>query len=105
MASFIHHDRIAEKLEIARTMGLVTNYLVCPVGPTRHPEAGVTVWRSPSATDRAVRTCLARLLDGLVDDDHIVITAPFATSEMIPVAAPLPERVDGTEPEPVQVAA
>jgi hypothetical protein len=99
MGSFIHHDRIAEKLEIARTMGLVTNYLVTPIGPARRPEAGVKVWRSQSATDGAVKHYLTRLLDGLVADDAIVVTPPFAASETI-LAAPQ-QRVDTTEPVPV----
>src|SRR5262245_48050454 len=55
MGSFIHHDRIAEKLEIARTMGLITNYLVAPAGPATRPEASVKVWRSPTATEAGVR--------------------------------------------------
>jgi hypothetical protein len=101
MGSFIHHDRIAEKLEIARTMGLVTNYLVTPIGPARRPEAGVKVWRSLSATDGAVKHYLTRLLDGLVADDAIVVTPPFATSETIPAAPPQQQRVDTTEPVPV----
>jgi hypothetical protein len=105
MGSFIHHDRIAEKLEIARTMGLVTNYLVTPIGPARRPEASVKVWRSQGATDGAVKQYLTRLLDGLVAENHIVITAPFAVSEPIPAAAPQPERVDAAEPVAVQAAA
>jgi hypothetical protein len=105
MGSFIHHDRIAEKLEIARTMGLVTNYLVAPIGSARRPEASVRVWRSPSATDQAVKQYLTRLLDGLVGDDDIVITPPFAASDTVSAAAPQPERVDGADAMPVQVAA
>jgi hypothetical protein len=105
MGSFIHHDRIAEKLEIARTMGLVTNYLVAPIGPARRPEAGVKVWCSPSAAGQAVKQYLTRLLDGLVASDDIVITPPFAVSEPIPVAAPQPERTDKADTAPVQVVA
>jgi hypothetical protein len=104
MGSFIHHDRIAEKLEIARTMGLVTNYSVVPVGGGC-PEAGVKVWRGPGATDAAVKHYLTRLLEGLVADDHIVITPPFATSETVPAAAPDKEHADPAAPAPVQVAA
>jgi len=103
MGSFIHHDSIAERLEIARTMGLVTNYLVAPAGSARRPEASVKVWRSASATEAAVRQYLTRLLGGLVSDELMVIAAPFAASE--PAAAPVPERVDAGEPVPVQVAA
>jgi hypothetical protein len=106
MGSFIHHDRIAEKLEIARTMGLVTNYLVAPIGPTRRPEAGVKVWCSPSAAGQAVKQYLTRLLDGLVAEGDIVITPPFAASDTIPAVAPQPEGVDdGAAAVPVQVAA
>jgi hypothetical protein len=104
MGSFIHHDRIAEKLEIARTMGLVTNYLVTPIGSAYRPEASVKVWRSQDATDGAVKHYLTRLLDGLVADNQIVIAPPFAASEAVPAAAaPQHERVDAAEP--VQAAA
>jgi hypothetical protein len=86
-------------------MGLVTNYVVTPIGPTRRPEASVKVWRSGSATDGAVKHYLTRLLEGLVAGDNIAITPPFAVSETIPLAVPQPERVDAAEPVPVQVAA
>ena len=84
MASFIHRDLIAEKLEIARTMGLVTHYLISPVGPARRPDASVRVCRSAGATELAVRLHLARLLDGLVSDHLIAVVSPYATGETVP---------------------
>ena len=78
MTGFIHHDRIAEKLEIARTIGLVTNYLV-NAGPTRRVEAMVNVWRSPGASHGAVRAYLVRLLEGLVSDHEIHVAPPLAS--------------------------
>src|SRR5215467_3460008 len=83
MASFIHRDLITEKLEIARTMGLVTHYLVSPVGPAARPDASVRVWRSAGATELAVRLHLVRLLDGLVSDHLIVVTPPYASGATI----------------------
>ena len=94
MRGFIHHDLIAEKLEMARTMGLVTDYLVSPIGAASRPDAGVRVWRSASATDAGIRDYLVRLLHGLVASDRIVITAPVAASE--PAAATADEHVGGT---------
>ena len=76
MGSLIHHDLIAEKLEMARTMGLVTKYWVRPDGHSDRIEASVRVWRSPTATDEDIKTYLTRLLAGLVSDRQIVVTPP-----------------------------
>jgi hypothetical protein len=104
MGSFIHQDRIAEKLEIARTMGFVTDYSVAPMGPSRRPEAGVRVWRSANASDEAVKDYLACVLQGLVRGDHIVIIPPFVVSQ--PIAdVPTEEPVDATLVTAVPVAA
>src|SRR5437879_2960213 len=78
MGSFIHHDLIAEKLEMARTLGLVTDYVIAAVGQNRRPDASVKVWRNPNATDEAIKDYLARLLAGLVAAEHIAIATPFA---------------------------
>jgi|SRR5215471_16637942 len=104
MSSFIHRDLIAEKLEMARTMGLVTHYLVSPVGPAPRPDASVRVWRSAGATELAVRLHLARLLDGLVSDHLIAVTSPYASGEMIsnPSVQTEPDAQAGA---PVPVAA
>jgi len=79
MGSFIHHDRIAEKLEIARTMGLLTKYVISPVGPADRPLASVTIWPSPMANDP--KGYLTRLLQGLVAADHIAVTSAFGAAE------------------------
>jgi len=81
MGSFIHHDLIAEKLEMARTLGLVTDYVIAAIGQSRQPDASVKVWRNPNASDEAIKDYLARLLAGLVATEHIAIATPF------PVAA------------------
>src|SRR5262249_363248 len=62
----ILRDLIVEKLEIARTIGLVTDYTVSPVEPSRQLEACVTVRRSSGADDAVVKQYLANLLDGAV---------------------------------------
>jgi hypothetical protein len=105
MGTFIHRDRIAERLEMARTMGLVTNYLVSPIGPARRPDACVRVWRSANATDAAVKDYLTRLLDGLVRDYEIVVTPAFPVSEPVPEISTQGERVDGPHGAPVSAAA
>ena len=77
MGSFIHHDLIAEKLEMARTLGLVTDYVIAAVGQTRRPDASVKVWRNPNASDEAIKDYLARLLAGLVATEHIAVATPY----------------------------
>jgi hypothetical protein len=84
----IHHDKIVEKLEIARTIGLVTDYRVSPVGPARQPGASVTVWPSANAGDEGLRNYLARLLEGLVSEQAIMVVAPVATDETRSEEAP-----------------
>src|SRR5262245_2707522 len=96
MASFIDHDRIAEKLEIARTMGLVTNYLVSPSGPTARSDPSVKVWCNQDASEATIRDLLRRLLDGLVTDEQILIVAPF-----IEAAAAAPGKTDDGSAVPV----
>jgi len=75
MGRIIHYDRIAEKLEMARTMGLVKSYFVLPAGPCR-PDVSVEVWRAGGATDSAIKDYLIGLLDGLVAVEQIFVLAP-----------------------------
>jgi hypothetical protein len=96
MGSFIHHDLIAEKLEMARTLGLVTSYFISPIGSARRPDASVKVWRSPNATDEAIKDYLVRLLHGLVPDDQIVVATPFVASETIAEGSPPAAPAAGT---------
>src|SRR5690348_4532409 len=105
MGSFVHHDVIAAKLEIARTLGLVTDYLVSPVGPSCRLEASVTVQRSNTTTDGALKHYLARLLDGLVSDHGIAVMPPFAPGETVAETAPQREPVEAADAVPVPVAA
>jgi hypothetical protein len=81
MGSFIHHDHIVEKLEMARTLGLVTDYVIAAIGPTRRPDASIKVWCNPNASHEAIKDYLARLLSGVVTSDQIAIVAPFVASE------------------------
>jgi hypothetical protein len=95
MSSFIHQDQIAERLEIARTMGLVTRFVVSPSGSSRRPEASVRVLPGPRTSDDALKNYLVRLLDGLVPEHLIVVARPLvsqdtvlpAQSEAAPVSA------------------
>jgi hypothetical protein len=72
MRAFVDRDLIAEKLEIARTLGLVTRYVLRPTDDGT--DLSVRVWRSPAASEQAVRHYLTRLLDGIVSDDGIVVS-------------------------------
>lgn len=54
MRGFIHHDQIAEKLEIARTIGILTDYFIGP--SVQRPDTSVWVSRNPNVSDEASRT-------------------------------------------------
>jgi hypothetical protein len=86
MSAFLHRDLIAEKLEIARTLGLVTRYVVRPTD--EGTGLNVRVWPAQPASEQAIRHYLTRLLDGLVSDRDVVVVSD---TEM-PVR---PEPVDG----------
>lgn len=92
MGSFIHHDRIAERLEIARAIGLVSKYVISPIGSVARPLASVTVWPSPVVNDPTLRTYLARLLDGLVSGDNISVTPAAALGSSSDTARDQPLR-------------
>ena len=79
MRGFIHHDQIAEKLEIARTIGILTDYFIGP--SVQRPDTSVWVSRNPNVSDEAVKNYLIRLLHGFVLDHQIIVTAPVATRE------------------------
>src|SRR5262245_51162266 len=95
----IHHDLIVEKLEIARTIGLVTDYLVGPIDPPRQPTPRVTVGRNPKASDDGVKAYVAHLLDGVVPAGDIVVAHPFTVSPSISTEpSPIPCAVNDDEP-------
>jgi hypothetical protein len=83
MGTFIRQDQITEKLEIARTMGLVADFSVIPTGSPRRPDATVRVSPSARTSSEALRTYLARLLQGLVADHAIIVVQPL-TREKAP---------------------
>ena len=89
MRSLIHQDQIAEKLEIARTIGVLTDYFVGPGLQAHRPGASIHVSRSPHVSDEAVKDYLIRLLHGFVSDHQIVVSAPDGSTETArePVAA------------------
>ena len=87
MPIFIHQDQIAEKLEIARTIGILTDYFVAPSG--QRSGASVRVARSPNVSDEAVKDYLIRLLYGFVSDHQIIVTAPRGSLEAQPEAVPV----------------
>ena len=87
MAKFIDQNQIVEKLEIARTIGILTDFVVELADQTRRCEASVTVSRCPNVSDEFAKDYLVRLLQGLVFDHQIVVTAPFTAIEAPPAAA------------------
>jgi hypothetical protein len=92
MAGFIHRDQILEKLEIARTIGLVTDFAVGLSGSARRPEASVEAWRHPNASDETVQDYLTGLLSGLVPAYQITVRPPVGASaeasiDPVPVSA------------------
>jgi hypothetical protein len=66
----------------------VIDYRVSPVGPALQPGASVTVWPSANAGDEGLRNYLARLLEGLVCEQAIMVVAPVATDETRSEEAP-----------------
>jgi hypothetical protein len=78
MGTYVRQDQITEKLEIARTMGLVTDFSITPTGSPRRPDATVRVFAAPQTSDDALKDYLACLLRGLVSEHHIVVTRRFA---------------------------
>jgi hypothetical protein len=90
MANFIRHDLITERLEIARTIGLVTDYRI---GQISSVEANLKIWHGTHATEAAVKHYLSNLLDGLIPE-HDIIVMPGATEAAGTVAAdPAAKRV------------
>jgi hypothetical protein len=98
MCTFVRRDLIAEKLEIARTLGLVTKYSLRPGETGEVNSVSLRVWRGPGATEPTIRAYLIRLLDGLVSDQQIVVTGEGE----VPAR---PERVDGARIAPISAAA
>jgi hypothetical protein len=98
----MHHDRIAERLEIARTIGLVTDYRITPLGPSRQPQASVTVWCHEGGRQENLASYLKSLLDGLVTEPAIVVATSAAAGAAPPdqalQAAPAPDLEDDGRP-------
>jgi hypothetical protein len=86
MSAFLHRDLIAEKLEIARTLGLVTRYVVRPTD--EGTGLSVRVWPAQTASEQAIRHYLTRLLDGLLPDRDVAVVSDAE----VPVR---PEPVEG----------
>jgi hypothetical protein len=93
MPSFLHHDRIVERLEIARTMGLVTSFDVSAASPARRSDLNVKVWTRSGSAEDSIKEHLVRMLQGLVAQDRIVVVQPFAAE---PAAASAPNDIPVT---------
>ena len=96
MCGFIHYDQIAEKLEIARTIGILTDYFIGPSG--QWPDTSVRVQRTPNVCDEAVRDYLIRLLHGFVSENQIIIL-PMAAPGRIEASAGRPFRLPPDYPK------
>ena len=104
MRSFIHQDQIAEKLEIARTIGILTDYFVGAGAQAHRPGTIIRVARSPNVSDEAVKDYLIRLLHGFVSDHQIVVTAPVGLPDTGPELMTSGERASSLA-MPVSAAA
>jgi hypothetical protein len=78
MRGLFHYDRLAEKLELARTIGFVSDYFVGPTGPAHRPELSVRLCRRSTLTGVMIRDYLVRLLDGVGADYEIIVTPAIA---------------------------
>jgi len=67
------HQAIAGKLEVGKTAGWLSEYLVAWHGPSENLAPEVTVWRSADWNDDTVKAYLAGLLGDLVPENGIVI--------------------------------
>ena len=83
MSAYFHYDRLAEKLEIARTIGFVSDYFVGPTGPAHQPEITVRLCRRSKLTSETVRDYLMRLLDGVGSDYGIIVTPAIAEAKTV----------------------
>ena len=71
--NFKRHQAIAGKLEVGKTAGWLSEYLVAWHGTQGSLTPEVTVWRSPGQNDDTVRSYLAGLLADLVPESDIEI--------------------------------
>jgi hypothetical protein len=92
MRAFVDCDLIAEKLEIARTLGLLTRYVLRPTDGT---DLTLRVWLGPAGSEQAVRHYLTRLLDGLISNDHLVVVSD---SEVPARSEPVEETLSTSVP-------
>jgi len=80
MRGVIYHDLIVEKLEIARSLGILARYLVNPTGTGHRSDDMVNVWSTATTSHAVLKDYLMGLLEGLVADHEITISgnAPLA---------------------------
>jgi hypothetical protein len=68
-----HENAIFERLEVTKRYGLVSEYLVSFRGRGRRRSAKVTVWGRDGTPQEVVQHYIARLLQGLVADQQIIV--------------------------------
>src|SRR5262245_19548227 len=85
MSMFISRDLIAERLEIAHTLGVVTKYVVRPTQAGEESSPAVQVWPSAGVNEKTIGDYLARLLDGLIPRHQVVVTGD-AEAPVVPAA-------------------
>jgi hypothetical protein len=68
-----HENAIFERLEITKRYGLVSDYLVSFRGRPGRKSAKVTVWGRDGTPQEVVQHYIARLLQGLVPDQQIIV--------------------------------
>jgi hypothetical protein len=70
-----HQDAIFERLETTKQFGLLSDYLVSWSGRAGRLRPKVTVWGKTGTPEDVVEHYIARLLKGLVSNQHISVAA------------------------------
>jgi hypothetical protein len=70
-----HQDAIFERLETTKKFGLLSDYLVSWSGRSGRLRPKVTVWGKNGTPEDVVEHYVARLLKGLVSNQHISVAA------------------------------
>jgi hypothetical protein len=93
MTPFFHCSRLAEKLEIARTIGFVSDYFVG--APAL--EMPIKIWCSPKVPYEVISDYLIHLLDGVTADYELIMPLGEVL-EIAPADHPTSEKLTTAEP-------
>lgn len=71
--AFPDEEKISERLEATKKLGLVSEYLLSWIGGPDDWSAQVTVWPNGASGENGLKDYMAKLLRGFVADRQIVI--------------------------------